>query len=45
MPVTLREVALRVLIADDDALARAVIEAIVKRDEELLRTIPAAPGL
>ena len=30
-----RQVALRLIIADDDALARALIEAIVERDREL----------
>ena len=30
-----RRVALRLIIADDDALARALIEAIVERDREL----------
>jgi DNA-binding NarL/FixJ family response regulator len=30
-----RQVALRLIIADDDALARALIEAIVERDGEL----------
>ena len=29
------QVALRLIIADDDALARALIEAIVARDHEL----------
>jgi DNA-binding NarL/FixJ family response regulator len=31
----MRQVALRLIIADDDALARALIEAIVERDREL----------
>jgi DNA-binding NarL/FixJ family response regulator len=39
-------VGLKVMIADDDAFARAVIEAIVKRDEalELVGSAGDAPG-